>query len=72
DAALALASSIEIVRGYGDTWERGRERYQAIVSAGDKAAPEKRAEFVRSLLDAALADEQDTLFRQRLADLEAA
>ncbi|MDH5620402.1 MAG: indolepyruvate oxidoreductase subunit beta family protein, partial [Gammaproteobacteria bacterium] len=25
DAALALASSIEIVRGYGDTWERGRE-----------------------------------------------
>lgn len=32
DSALHVASAIEVVRGYGDTYERGLARYQAAIS----------------------------------------
>ena len=72
DAAVAVASSIEIVRGYGDTWQRGFSRYQTIVEHFDALPVEDRARKVRQLLTAALADESGSAFTDAMANLEAA
>jgi len=72
DAALAIAACIEIVRGYGDTWERGNARYQAIIEAANEATVEKKAAITRRLHSAALADEDGTQFDERLRELRAA
>jgi indolepyruvate ferredoxin oxidoreductase beta subunit len=72
DLALALASSIEIVRGYGDTWRRGFERYSTIMDVTGRAAPGRRVDTARELLAAALADEEGKAFGEALGRLEAA
>ncbi len=71
DYALALAQCIGMVKGYGDTYERGLERYQKIVAASEKVAPEQRAATVRRLSQAALASEDGKVFEQGLMAMEA-
>ena len=55
DFGLSIARSIEMVRGYGETYDRGLSRYQSVIEGGDAAT-------VRALHDAALADEKGTAF----------
>jgi indolepyruvate ferredoxin oxidoreductase beta subunit len=64
DYGLSIARSIELVRGYGETYERGMSRYLATVGA-------KNAGAVRSLHRSALADEKGDAFRATLQSLEA-
>ncbi len=71
-AALGAASCIEIVRGYGDTWERGYSRYIAIMDAADVAPAAQRAELIRRLREAALADEDGARFESELLQQRAA
>lgn len=66
DYALALARCVEIVRGYGSTYERGMTRFTATLSRAHSA------ESVRKLHQAALADEKGTAFDAALASLDAA
>ena len=66
DYALALARCVEIVRGYGSTYERGMARFTATLSRANSA------ESVRKLHQAALADEKGTAFDAALASLDAA
>jgi indolepyruvate ferredoxin oxidoreductase beta subunit len=66
DHALAVARCIELVKGYGDTYERGLTRYEAIMAVADSAAAVER------LRQAALADEQGVVFDRELAAREAA
>lgn len=66
DHALALARSVEIVRGYGSTYQRGLTRFKAILSRASSA------ESVRKLHQAALADEKGTAFDAALESLDAA
>jgi indolepyruvate ferredoxin oxidoreductase beta subunit len=61
---LAVARCIEIVRGYGETYERGLSRYLATV---DRHSGARNAEDVRRLHQAALADEKGEVFRQTLS-----
>ena len=63
---LAIARCIEIVKGYGETYERGRNRYLAIVDP-EKGA--KNADTVRQLHRAVLADENGELFAETLASM---
>lgn len=72
DLALVLASSIEIVRGYSDTWERGFTRYTAIIECVERTGTARRADVVRKLLEAAQADERGRAFEEALEQLEAA
>ena len=62
DYALSLARCIEIVKGYGDTYQRGLTRYRTTVDAVQKSAPTGRAAAVRRLHTAALADEKGQVF----------
>lgn len=66
DFGLAVARSIEIVRGYGATWERGMSRYQAMT---DRERGAQNALDLGRLHRAALADEDGVLFRDQLAAL---
>lgn len=68
DYGLAVARCIEIVRGYGDTYERGLSRYLIAV---DAPCGTRNADAVRRLHRAALADENGTVFRDTLAAIEA-
>ena len=60
---LAVARCIEMVKGYGDTYERGLSRYLAIVDATTGGA---NATAVRNMHAAALADEKGDAFRESL------
>lgn len=70
DYARAVAESIEIVRGYGETYERGLSRYEAMLDAAERAAPGERASIVRRLHAAALADEEGRTFERALLELD--
>ena len=61
ERAVAIAHCIEIVRGYGATYERGSARYRAILKSAKSAAE------VQRLHRAALADEQGRAFEAALA-----
>ena len=69
--ALAIAHCIEIVKGYGDTYQRGLTRYRALVDAAGGIAVDQRADAVRRLHKAALADEEGIVFAQTLGTLGA-
>ena len=64
DYGLAVAQCIEIVRGYGETYERGLARYRATV---DPNKGGRSADAVRRLHRAALADEKGVVFEEALA-----
>ncbi len=70
DYAVALANSIRIVKGYGETYERGLSRFEATLSAASRAVGAQRGVTVNQLIDAALADEQGAAFDAALANLE--
>jgi len=61
ERALAIAHCMEIVRGYGSTYERGLARYLAIIESAKSAADVKR------LHKAAMADEDGEAFTAALA-----
>ena len=70
DYALAIARCIEMVKGYGDTYERGLTRYRAAIAAASHLPPAKRAVELRRLHNAALADEKGKVFGDALTTLE--
>ncbi|MBT8079405.1 MAG: indolepyruvate oxidoreductase subunit beta family protein [Gammaproteobacteria bacterium] len=72
DYALSVARSIEIVKGYGDTYERGLTRYLRSIDAVRQLPPGQRAAAMQKLHNAALADEQGRAFEQTLDSLGAA
>ena len=68
ELAVQMAACQQLVKGYGETFERGLSRFQAI----GKALPSLRgrdnpAAAVRELRDAALADEEGSTFNDLLA-----
>ena len=68
--AVEMAACQQLVKGYGETYERGLSRYQAIREA--LPALRQRSEpasAVRELRDAALADEDGTKFHAAVARL---
>jgi indolepyruvate ferredoxin oxidoreductase beta subunit len=70
DYAVAVAECIEIVRGYGDTYERGLQRFEETLICAD-GVEDNRANVVRQLRAAAEADEQGLMFAQALSTLGA-
>ncbi len=64
--SMAIAQCIGMVRGYGDTYERGLHRYRKILSTAEQLAPEQRAQRIRQLSQAALADEEGKAFTDAL------
>lgn len=70
DYALSLAHCIEIVKGYGDTYQRGLTRFRATVDTVRESASANRAADVRRLHTAALADEQSHVFDDAVSALK--
>ena len=70
DYALSIAHCIEIVKGYGDTYQRGLTRYRAAIDAVAALPAVDRAVALRRLQNAALADEKGKTFGEALATLE--
>ena len=68
--ALEIARSIEMVKGYGDTYQRGLTRYRAAVEAAVALPAADRAAAMRRLHNAALADEKGQVFGDALSTLE--
>ena len=70
ELAVELAACQQLVKGYGETFERGLSRYEAIREALPvlRQKPEP-AIAVRELRGAALADEEGTKFHAALAGL---
>jgi len=66
DYALALAACIGMVKGYGDTYERGLHRYQRILAATESLPAAQQAIRVSQLSQAALADEAGKVFDEAL------
>ncbi len=64
--ALSIAHCIEMVRGYGDTYERGLSRYRAMVDAAAGLPAAERASAMRRLHKAALADEKGRVFGETI------
>lgn len=68
--AVEVAACQHLVKGYGETFERGLERYQAIRAAlPSLQGGQDPAAAVRELRAAALADEQGQAFDATLARL---
>ncbi len=70
DYALSIAHCIEMVKGYGDTYQRGLTRYRAAVDAASALPAVDRAAALRRLHKAALADEKGQVFGDLLSTLE--
>ena len=70
DYALSIAHCIEMVKGYGDTYQRGLTRYRAAVDAAGALPAADRAAALRRLHKAALADEKGQVFGDLLSTLE--
>ncbi len=68
DYGLSIARCIEIVRGYGDTHKRGKDRYLAMI---DATSAGRSADTVRRLHKAALADEHGDTFKEVLEKMGA-
>ncbi len=70
ELAVEFAACQQLVKGYGETFERGLSRYQAIRSAlGALQGRNNPAAAVRQLRAAALADEQGKAFSAALERL---
>ena len=70
ELAVEMAACQQLVKGYGETFERGLSRYEAIRAAlpALRQGPEP-ASAVRELRNAALADEEGAIFHAALARL---
>lgn len=69
--ALSIAHCIEMVKGYGDTYQRGLTRYRAAIAASAAMPAANRAAGLRRLHTAALADHEGTIFAEALSAREA-
>lgn len=66
--ALEVARSQRLVRGYGDTHERGWRNFQRLMSAlAQLDGHPDGAQRIRALVDAALADEDGAALERMLA-----
>lgn len=65
--AVAVARLIEMVKGYGETYERGLTRYRQTLAAVGSASGREPAALVGRLHRAALTDENGKVFRDTLA-----
>jgi indolepyruvate ferredoxin oxidoreductase beta subunit len=68
--ALSIAHCIEMVRGYGDTYQRGLTRYRAAVEAAAGLPAAERASAMHRLHKAALTDEKGRVFSETIASME--
>jgi hypothetical protein len=59
-----------MVKGYGDTYQRGLTRYRAAVEAAGTLPAAKRASGMRRLHKAAMVDEEGIVFGDALSTLE--
>ena len=59
-----------MVKGYGDTYQRGLTRYRAAVDAAGALPAADRAAALRRLHTAALADEKGQVFGDLLSTLK--
>jgi indolepyruvate ferredoxin oxidoreductase beta subunit len=67
DYALSIAHCIEMVKGYGDTYQRGLTRYRAAIAASAAMPAANRAAELRRLHTAALADHDGKVFAEALS-----
>jgi indolepyruvate ferredoxin oxidoreductase, beta subunit len=65
--AAEIAQCQRLVKGYGDTHERGLRNYETLMAAVDGAGASLAPAALRELRDAALADEHGTQLRAALA-----
>lgn len=63
--ALEIVRSQRLIKGYGDTFERGVRNYTLILAATDR--PDATPEQVRTLCDLALADDEGTALSAALS-----
>ena len=71
DLAVEITKCADLIKGYGDTRARGVANYNTIMEALDDAVlTENAANTVRTLRDAALADEEGLVFSKALADFQ--
>src|SRR5690606_25151204 len=69
--ALEVVRCQRLIKGYGDTYERGLRKFEAIMGAIDGLRRSgDAADAVRRLREAALADEEGAALRRLLAELE--
>jgi indolepyruvate ferredoxin oxidoreductase beta subunit len=69
--ALEVVRLQRLVKGYGDTWERGLRNFEAIMGAVDRArGSEDAATIVRRLREAALADERGAALQKLMAEID--
>jgi indolepyruvate ferredoxin oxidoreductase beta subunit len=74
DYALAceVAESARVLKGYSETWERGRRSFETLMAAADRlSGKEGAAGALRGLRDAALQDEDGCALDTALAQLPA-
>ena len=64
--ATEVAQCQRLVKGYGDTHERGLRNYETLMSVVDRAGPQIAPATLRELRDAALADERGDKLRVAL------
>jgi len=65
--ALEVAQCQRLVKGYGDTHERGWGNFATLMAAAEQAGPTMAPATLRELRDAALADEHGDKLRALLA-----
>jgi indolepyruvate ferredoxin oxidoreductase beta subunit len=70
--ALEIVRCQRLIKGYGETHERGWRNFELISSAWQKAGREMAPATLRELIDAALADEEGKRLREALGRLVAA
>lgn len=68
DLACELAECPRVLKGYGETQQRGRRSFEAIIGAADKLGP-GAAGHVKQLRTAALADESGAKLKRALEEL---
>jgi indolepyruvate ferredoxin oxidoreductase beta subunit len=65
--ALEIAACQRLVKGYGDTHERGLSSYERVMAAVQRAGPSLAPATLRELREAALADERGEALGAALA-----
>ena len=67
ELAVQVAECQRLVKGYSDTLERGQRNFDAVMAAADRLQGVQAARILRSLSEAALADEHGTALTATLA-----
>ncbi|HRP30073.1 MAG TPA: hypothetical protein PLG77_16730, partial [Burkholderiaceae bacterium] len=67
DLAAEIAECPRLIKGYGDTHERGMRNFTTLMQALDRLPAPTAAERLRTLREAALADEHGNKLREAIA-----